>query len=191
MHNLRRLAELISTRNVIDRDIAVTIGRPALIGHVGEYIASHVFGITLEESAAHKGSDGRFTDGDLAERTVNIKFYAKREGLLDLSLEGIPDYYLVLTGPKSAAASSRAGHRPWVIDSVFLFDAPQLHQTLSERGVKRGIATSVANTLWNEAQIYPDQRSKTLILSDDQQRLLALFSATISHGKSDDLGPHR
>ena len=42
------------------------VGRPALIGHVGEYIASRVFGIALEHSAANKGYDGRFTDGPLA-----------------------------------------------------------------------------------------------------------------------------
>ena len=56
-------------------------------------------------------SDGRFADG----RTVNIRWYLKRDNLLDLREDG-PDHYLVLTGPKAAAESSlgtRAadGHR--------------------------------------------------------------------------------
>jgi hypothetical protein len=36
------------------------------------------------------------------------------------------DYYLVLTGPASAAMSSRGGRRPWCIEAVYLLDAKQL-----------------------------------------------------------------
>ncbi len=177
MDNLGRLAELIVARNAIDHDIATIIGRPALPGHVGEYIASQVFGISLERSGAHKGSDGYFAAGVLAERTVNIKCYARREGLLDLAVQATPDYYLVLTGPKSSATSSRGDHRPWLIESVFLFNARTLHDTIRRRGVKPGIATSVTDQLWNEAQIYPEQRNQTLILSDQQRKLLAPFGS--------------
>ncbi len=60
----------------------------ALPGHLGEWIAAQVFGIELERHATAKGIDGRFADG----RTVNIKWYLKREGLLDLCDDG-PDLY--------------------------------------------------------------------------------------------------
>lgn len=101
MNNLEQLAELIRKRNALEREIKALIGRPAAIGHIGEYIAATVFDIALEESATQKGIDGHFTDGPLKDRTVNIKWYARREGLLDITPDGLPDYYLVLTGPKS------------------------------------------------------------------------------------------
>jgi len=56
MDDLTRLAQLIQTRNQVAREIASLIGRPAIIGHVGEYIAARVFRIALEESAAQKAS---------------------------------------------------------------------------------------------------------------------------------------
>src|SRR5215467_11556325 len=46
------------------------------------------------------------------------------------------DYYLVLTGPPSAAASSRGTTRPWCIQALFLFDARQLR---SEQMMRRVI----------------------------------------------------
>jgi len=39
MDELRRLSELIQVRNGIAGQISALIGRPALIGHVGEFIA--------------------------------------------------------------------------------------------------------------------------------------------------------
>jgi len=50
---------------------------------MGEWIASKVFDIQLEDSAVAKAIDGRFRSGPLAGKTVNIKIYGKREGLLD------------------------------------------------------------------------------------------------------------
>lgn len=128
MNDLPRLAELVRTRNAVDAEIAAVVGRPALIGHVGEYIAANIFGIELEGSAARKAIDGRFASGPLSGATVNIKWYAKQEGLLDLTPDSLPDYYLVLAGPRQPAASSRGTHRPWLIQSVFLFDANDLIQ---------------------------------------------------------------
>jgi len=92
MELLERLAGLVRTKNRIDDEIAGIIDRPAQIGHVGEYIASNIFGIKLEESAAQKGIDGRFMAGPLAGRTVNIKWYGKMEGLLDITPNHLPDY---------------------------------------------------------------------------------------------------
>ena len=77
MEDLVRLAELIKARNAVTNVIAAQTERPAQIGHVGEYIASNIFGIALEEAATHKGSDGHFTEDPLAGRTVNIKWYTK------------------------------------------------------------------------------------------------------------------
>jgi hypothetical protein len=175
MDNVIQLAELIRTRNAVMKQIAALIQRPALIGHVGEFIASRIFRIALEESASQKGIDGRFTDDQLAGQSVNIKWYAKRENILDVTPDALPDFYLVLTGPKSAASSSRGGVRPWVIEAVYLFDAHELVQGLRSRGVKTGVATSVRQHLWDEAEVYPIPRNTRLMLSEEQRKLLARF----------------
>jgi hypothetical protein len=73
MDDLTQLADLIKKRNSLERQITALIGRPAQIGHIGEYIASRIFRIVLEESASHKSMDGRFSDGPLKGGTVNIK----------------------------------------------------------------------------------------------------------------------
>lgn len=177
MSDLHRLAELIAARNKIAADIADLIGRPAQLGHVGEYIAAQVFGIALETSAAHKGSDGRFLHGPLAGRSVNVKWSARHDGLLDINPEALPDDYLVFKGPKTGAVSSRGATRPWIIASIFVFDAQKLVEQLRERGIKPGIATSVAQPFWQAAEIYPTQRNEALMLSDEQRALLALFRA--------------
>jgi len=103
-------------------------------GHLGEWIASQVFDIELERSAAAAAIDGHFRSGLLEGRTVNIKWYLNREGLLDTSESDLLDYYLVLAGPPAAAASSRGGTRPRRIDSVFPFDASQPRVEQSECG---------------------------------------------------------
>jgi len=175
MKKLERLAKLVHTKNRIDDKIAEIIGRPSLIGHVGEYIASEIFKIGLEQSAVEKGIDGRFTQIPLKGQTVNIKFYAKRENLLDINPDYSPDYYLVMTGPKSGAVSSRGATRPWLISSVYLFNSQKLMNELKNRGVKIGIATSVISKLWGEAEIYPNQRNSTIPLSEEQVRQLRLF----------------
>ncbi|HEU5382900.1 MAG TPA: hypothetical protein VFV38_46425, partial [Ktedonobacteraceae bacterium] len=139
------------------------------------FIASVLFDIQLHHSATHKSSDGIFQHGALAGRNVNIKWYLKHEGLLDLNPPSSPDYYLVLAGPKSGAISSRGAVRPWIIEFVFLFDAQQLLAALRSRGVKLGVATSVASEFWVKAEIYPTQRNQILIVNDEQRRQLARF----------------
>jgi len=66
------------------------------------------------------------------------------------------DYYLVLTGPRSALLTSRGGTRPWRIDHVYLFHAPTLLAEQQSRGVKAGVAASVRKRQWESAEIYPD-----------------------------------
>ncbi len=173
--DLAHLAELIKRKVLIEEEITKIIGRPALIGHVGEYVASRIFGISLHKSATQISSDGTFDHGPLAGRTVNVKWYTKREGLLDIGTTSSPDYYLVLTGPRSPPTSSRGTSRPWVIASVFLFDAKQLLESLKSRGVQIGIATSVLEEAWKKAEIYPNASNSLLELSHERRKQLALF----------------
>ncbi len=177
MDDLSQIAELLKQRNAIDAQISAIIGRPATSGHLGEFIAAKIFAIALMPSATATGLDGHFTNGRLAGRSVNIKFYGKREGILDVPTTILPDFFLVLTGPKSAAMSSRGRNRPFVIDAVYLFDAHALVTRLECRLVKVGIAASVRQEFWNEAEIYPTQRNKLLRLSNEQRNSLAIFGS--------------
>lgn len=172
---LAQLAELLKARNEIDSRISAIIQRPASIGHIGEFIASHVFGIALEESATNKGHDGRFIAGALAGETVNVKFYGKLEYLLDVNPDGIPDYYLVLTGPRTESMTSRGGVRPMVIERAFLFESGPLLEALQARGVRLCEATSVIKGLWDLAELFPAQRCEKLVLTEEQRRVLGLF----------------
>src|SRR5216683_4006672 len=166
------IARLLTERNAVDDAIAGIIHRPMTAGHLGEWIASQVFDIQLEPSAVAPAIDGRFRTGPLQGQTVNVKWYLKQEGLLDISESAELDYYLVLTGPRSAAISSRGASRSWRIDHVYLFHAPRLLAEQRARGVKTGIAASVRNTQWDATEIYPHHRNSQLHLSDRQTSLL-------------------
>ena len=89
--DLEQLAKIIKRKNTIDDEVSAIVERPALIGHVGEYIASKVFDIKLEESASRKAIDGIFRKGKIAGKTVNIKWYGKQENILDISEKNGPD----------------------------------------------------------------------------------------------------
>ena len=176
MSDIERLADLISRRNQVNKEIADLIGRPALTGHIGEYIASRVFNIELESSAARKGIDGRFSEGALKGQTVNIKIYGKRESLLDISFENLADFYLVMTGPQSQSMTSKGATRPIVISNVYLFKMNEFLEELGKRGIKIGVATSVARKYWDSAEIFPHQINKEFILTKNQRQLLSSFS---------------
>ena len=175
---LKSLASLIKERNGVEGKIAGIIDRPAHPGHIGEFVASKIFNIELPESAVNKGSDGYFREGSLAGKSVNIKKYSLSQGILDIRPDALPDCYLVLAGPKTPPASSRGTIQPWTIASVFLFDAYVLMQRLKERAVKIGIATSVRQELWREAEIYPSFNNPTLQLTETQVEMLAMFRDT-------------
>lgn len=168
---LTALSVLLKRKNEVEREMAAIIGRPLEKGHFGEFVAAQIFGIELCGSATQEGYDGWFRGGALDGKTVNIKYYTKHDGLLDLKRENGPDYYLVLTGPAGEPAASCGRTRPWVIESVFLFQAAEL---LGRLTVKIGIATSVRKSLWNDAKIYPCD-SSLLPLEQSQKDLLALF----------------
>lgn len=174
--DLNRLAKAIRRRNEADEAIARIIGRPAVRGHIGEFIASRVFGIKLYGSASHKGADGQFQKGRLRGKSVNIKFYGKQDGLLCIRQDALPKYFLVLTGPKGPAASSVGQTRPLVVEAVYLFDATKLKRDLDKRGVKIGVATSVRKAYWLAAELYPVGRCPLLTLSARKRELLGLFS---------------
>ena len=177
MHDesIRRIAQLLYARNAIDAEIGTLMHRPMTSGHLGEWIASEIFDIELEPSAVAAGIDGNFRSGPLQGQTVNIKWYLKREGLLDTSESVRLDYYLVLAGPVSAAASSRGSTRPWCIEAVFLFDARQLRAEQVERGVKRGVASSVVKRQWEAAEIFPAPGNPIVAISPHQAEMLELF----------------
>jgi hypothetical protein len=172
---VERIAELLRARNSVDALIAAEINRPMTSGHLGEWLAFRIFGLTPAVHAAVAGLDGTFHGGPLDGRTVNVKWYLKREGVLDLA-ETKPDYYLVMTGPVSPAVTSEGTTRPWCIDAVFLFETARLEAELRARGVAIGTATSVRSALWTAAQVYPAANNPALVLDDAQRRLLRQFA---------------
>ena len=174
MNDLPQLASLIKSRNTIDSKIATLIGQPAQVQTVGEYIAALIFGIALDETSAHKSSDGRFTRGPLAGHTVDVQWHIRHDGILHLKTDPLPDYYLVFVGSKEAT-SLHTLSIPWVIESVFLFEAGELLTALRERGVQVGKGTSITGPLWERAEIYPVQRNTGLMLSDDERAMIGLF----------------
>jgi hypothetical protein len=173
--HVEQIARLLIERNAIDDAIAGIIHRPMTSGHLGEWIAAQVFDIQLEPNATAAAIDGRFRSGPLHGQTVNVKWYLKQEGLLDISDSAALDYYLVLTGPRSAALASRGAIRPWRIDHVYLFHAPSLLAEQRTRGVRAGTAASVRKSRWDAAEIYPVASNPQLPLSERQTALLGLF----------------
>lgn len=173
---LRRLASMVRQKNAADRGVAKIIERPALSGHFGEFVAAEIFGIELCEDATNEGFDGVFRGGALDGKTVNIKYYTRHERLLDLKKEDGPDYYLVMTGPAAAPAASRGQTRPWVIVSVFVFEAVALLSELRKRNPRKriGVATYVPADMWDEVKVYPCN-SALPPLEQSQKDLLALF----------------
>jgi hypothetical protein len=173
--SIAHIAALLRERNTIDASIAKIIDRPVTAGHLGEWIASRIFDIALEGSAATQGFDGRFRSGALGGCTVNIKWYMKRTGLLDTAAFRDLDYYLVLTGPPSPAGSSRGISRPWCIQAAFLFEARKVRAGQASRGVRSGIASSVIRKHWDAAEIYPQARNPALRPTPEQVQMLRMF----------------
>lgn len=164
---------MLRKRNLIDAELADAMGKPMASGHLGEWLAARIFDIGLVPSSAHPVFDGHFRSGQLAGRTVNVKWYLKREGMLDISDSLELDFYLVLCGPPATPAAKST--RPWLIDAVYLFDAQKLHADLRGRNLRLGIASSVRNQLWADAQIHPPTPSSPLRLASRQHELLSLF----------------
>jgi len=175
MTNLPRLAELLRARNTVESNIANLLGNSVSLSTVGEYIAAQIFGITLIPSSHHNEFAGIFANQPLAGKTVDVQWYPRREGFLNVHSEPAPDYILVLAGPRQESSTARALVNPWLISSVHLFYSQELLSALRERGVQIGSHTSVINQLWERAEIFPTPRNHLLTLTEDQCRLLKLF----------------
>jgi len=186
MSNLDKLADLLSEMNSIGDRISEITQRSATIGHTGEYIASGIFDIELEESASAKAIDGHFRNGTLAGKTVNIKWYSKQEYLLDITPNSLPDFYLVMTGPKDLEGTSKGGMRPWLINHVFLFNAADLVIELTARGVNVGTASSVRKHEWQAAEIYPNKRSMVYRMTDEQMAQILAFDSDWAESRFED-----
>jgi hypothetical protein len=175
VNELERVASLVAQRNEIDLEIAAITRRPVVAGHLGEWIASRIFDIELEQSATARAIDGRFRSGPLAGETVNVKWYGRLEGLLDMTTDESLDHYLVLAGPRGAAITSYGSTRPLVIKSVFVIESRPLLEDLAARGRKVGTAASVRREWWDRSQIYPEARHPKLTIDARQRAMLALF----------------
>ena len=173
---LFRVSQLLRERNEIDAQLGALIKRPPSPGHLGEWIAAQIFDITLEERANEAAIDGRFASGGLKGQTVNIKWYSKRSGNLDLSVSAHPDYYLVLTGPIARAGSSTGQLAPARIEAVYLFHGASLAADLVSRGRRIGTASSVLNALWDAAEIYPRSLNSIFSVTAAQTSALRLFA---------------
>ncbi len=168
------LAGLLRVRHSIDDEIATLIGRPPTSGNVGEVVAAAIFDIELEPTGAKAGYDGHFRSGPLAGTTVNVKAYAERTTLLDISAHPC-DWYLVLMGPPRATAD-RGRSLPFRIANVYLFGSPALLQQLRAAGVGIGIATSVRRAMWEAACVHPTRAEPVpLRLTPHQVEMLKLF----------------
>jgi hypothetical protein len=169
MESLQQLAELLRQRNRIDDAIADIIGRPAEKGHIGEYIAATVFDVQLCNSATNPGSDGYFRSGALEGKSVDIKYLShKAQSGKWLDRKQRPDFYLVLTGPRTPAGSSKGQKRSFVIAHVFLFARSTI---LSLNG------NSIPLALWESAEIYPQPINPLLTLTERQREMLRLFGS--------------
>ncbi|MCK4261276.1 MAG: transposase [Halanaerobiales bacterium] len=127
----------------------------------------------LAKSANNKGSNGVFRGNALAGQTVKIKWYPKQNYILDITPKALPEYYLVFTGDINTKSSSRGVSKPWVIELVYFLNTIELMDKLQNKNI--GTATSVKREIWKQAEIYPNQKNKKLLITEDQKKLLRLF----------------
>ena len=78
-----------------------------MLGHIAEHIAGRVFDIQLHERADYPGSDGYFRSGPFRGRSVDVKARSRREGFLNIREDHLPDFFLVMTGPRQRRAALR------------------------------------------------------------------------------------
>lgn len=188
---LENLADYLHAHNEIDASIAEIIGRPAFSGHIGEFAAAAVFDIELHHSATNKASDGIFRSGCYASRSVNIKYYSRCTGVLDMmgttDSTQHPDTYLVLCGSRIGAGSSRGAAAPWVVSEVFLFESDAVLTEIVSRGRTPGVATSLRKELWDEARIFPPREDSRFPLTEEQLDLIGLFMPVQVESRVDDI----
>ena len=106
--------------------------------------------------------------------------------MLDITPDSLPDYYLVMTGPKTLEGSSKGGMRPWLINYVFLFNAADLVIELTARGVNVGTASSVRKHEWQAAEIYPNKRNMVYRMTDEQMAQILAFDSDWAESRFED-----
>jgi hypothetical protein len=62
------------------------------------------------------------------------------------------------------------------VEHVYLFDGKALADDIRRRGVGFGVAVSIPKVQWEEAEIFPNPANPELPVTEQQRRLLALFS---------------
>jgi hypothetical protein len=111
--------------------------------------------------------------------TVNIKYRSTRKRILNLEqsfdANDHADYYLVLHGPNAAVKAEDDTNLPFVIEMIYLFEAPALLASLQKSG-KAKVGKFVPVALWNAAEIYPNQVNPALMVTDEQRAALQLFA---------------
>lgn len=180
MSELKKLSRLIRQWNEIEAEIFELIGYPGTISNIGEYLAEQVFGVDLEKSKTQRAFDGKFTQGNLSGRTVNVKIARERERFIDWRDDALPEYFLILTGSRRQSGKSVKRSRPILVTNVYLFNVKETRKNLHSRGVipphGERVQASVTNDQWDEAEIYPKQTSQLLTLTPRQKQMLSLFS---------------
>lgn len=170
---LAAMAALLREREEVETRIGQLLGRPVLHGNIAEWIAAHIFDIQLETRGNAAAIDGVFTTGELAGKTVNVKYMGRDDrSALDMTPSPALDYYLVLTGPRKYGPML-----PFRIDAVYLFDAHRLLTDLQGRELKIGYSASVRRELWPPAEVYPDAHCEVLKVSDSQRACLGMFGS--------------
>ncbi|MEU6861456.1 hypothetical protein AB0B28_21585 [Glycomyces sp. NPDC046736] len=170
---LKSIAMLLRERDRIDARITDIVGRPVAHGHLSDWIGAQIFDVELTD-APHRIVDGTFRSGPLVGCTVNIKYYSRNEGLLDVVDTDELDYYLVMTGARGTRSKAP---RPWNIERVYLFDAFELVDALHAHMRRIGNATSVRAEHWRAAEIYPNPQKPILKLTREQVAALDEFRA--------------
>jgi hypothetical protein len=175
LDSVTAVARLVRERNELDGEIARIINRPAVAGHLGEWLASQLFDIDLEPPDSAEAFDGRFASGPLATRTVNIEWISKRDEDLDVTSSRPVDFHLVFTGPKALALTTKGIARPVRIDACFLFDARGREAQEATGGATSGAASSVLAEEWDAAEIFPRPNNPLLPIDPEAHGVLALF----------------
>jgi hypothetical protein len=169
------VAKLLRQRNEMDGEITRIINRPVVGGHLAAWLANELFDIDLEPAGSARALDGRFTSGALANKTVNIQWISERNGHLDSTASGQPDFCLVFTGPKALALTREGVVRALRIDACYLFDARLLRARQVASGANGGKASSVLAAEWEAAEIFPRHHNPLLRVDSEAARLLGLF----------------
>src|SRR5258708_17280287 len=130
MPDLPRLADLLRARNTVESNIANLLGSGVNLNTVGVYIAATIFGITLLPFTRSSEFTGTFASQPLSGKTVDVQWYPRREGFMNVRAEASPDYYLVFAGPKQESSTARALVNPCLVSSLHLFETQDLPSAL-------------------------------------------------------------